>query len=74
MKRYIYVKIYSHVYQPAQVDPIADDMEAALAAYEEAKTALSQFIGPDEEYATLKARRDTVHPSVPAVCVRAKCR
>ena len=52
----------------------ADDMEAALAAYEEAKTVFEQFLGPEEEFATLKARRDTVHPSVPAVCVRAQCR
>ena len=53
---------------------LADDTEAALAEYEEAKTALEQFIGPNDELARLKARRDTVHPSVPAVCVRAQCR
>jgi len=52
----------------------ADDMEAALAEYEEAKTAFQQFIGAEDEFARLKARRDTVHPSVPAVCVRAQCR
>ena len=52
----------------------ADDMKAALTAYEEAKTAFEQFIGPEEEFARLKARHDTVHPSVPAVCVRAQCR